>query len=141
MTRLAPHTGAARRMLVAVVAVVTLAACGGRSQSLGTTSSACFHALPTAATSIGHKGKLVGIRLVAPVGRLLLRVPQLRGIGPGKVCLVVFSGQFGPTNVAAPLDTRTGGYVIVVVPPDGSHVVTSIVVTKLPVAFNHPHSL
>ena len=131
----------AGRMTLASAAAIALASCGARGAALGTTSSPCFHAVPTAATSIAHKGKLVGVRLVTPTGRLLQRVPQLAGLGPGKVCLVVFSGQFGPTNVMAPLDTKTGAYVIVVVPPNGSRVLSSIVVQTLPVAFNHPHSL
>lgn len=129
------------RLALASAAVLALVSCGARGAALGTTSSPCFQAVPTAATSIGHRGKLVGVRLVTPTGRMLQRVPQLSGLGPEKVCLVVFSGRFGPTNVAAPLDAHTGTYVIVVVPPNGLRVVTSIVVDKLPLAFSHPHSL
>lgn len=127
--------------LVLAAAVLGLGGCGARGNSLGTTSSACFHAIPPAETSVGHHGKLIGVRLVKPSGAMLQRVPQLRVAADVKVCLVVFEGSFTPTSVAFPLDQSTGSYVIVVCPPDGSRVLVSIVLDRLPLGFSHSHSL
>lgn len=125
---------------VVVAAALTLSGCGGRGAALGTTSSACFHALPPAVASLHHRGRLIGVRMV-DTGRL--RDVMLRTVlGPRrKLCLVAFSGGFAPGDVERPIDQRSGEYVIVAVRPDGSAVLASLIVTRLPLAFRHTHSL
>ena len=125
---------------VVVTAALALSGCGGRGAALGTTSSACFHALPPAVASLHHPGRLIGVRLV-DTGRL--RDAALRAaLAPRrKLCLVAFSGSFAPTDVERPIDQRSGNYVIVAVRPDGSAVLASLIVTRLPLTFRHSHSL
>jgi hypothetical protein len=123
-----------------VAAALSLSGCGGRGAGLGTTSSACFHALPPAVASLHHPGHLIGVRLV-DTGRL--RDPALRAVlAPRrKLCLVAFSGSFAPADVERPIDQRNGNFVMVAVRPDGSAVLASLIVTRLPLGFRHSHSL
>lgn len=125
---------------VVVAASLALSGCGGRGADLGTSSSACFHALPPAVASLHHPGRLLGVRLV-DTGRL--RDPALRAaLAPRrKLCLVAFSGKFSPEDVALPIDRRSGNFVMVAVRPDGSAVLASLIVTRLPLGFRHSHSL
>ena len=117
-----------------------LTACSGRGASLGTTSNPCFHALPPAASAVHGHGHLVGVRLV-DVPKL--KNARLRAALPprGEVCLVAFSGSFGPTTVERPLDDRSGPYVVVAVRTDGGEVFGSLVVVRLPLPFRHGHTL
>ena len=125
---------------VVVAGALALGGCGGRGAALGTTSSACFHALPPAVSSVHHRGRLIGVRLV-DTGKL--RNPAARAaLAPRqKLCLVAFSGGFTPADVERPVDQRTGPYVMVAVRPDGSEVLGSLIVLRLPLAFRHSHSL
>ena len=139
-------TSRLRRRLAALPAAmvltasVALAGCGGRGAALGTTSSACFHALPPAVSSLHHPGRLVGVRLVDTAR---LRDAAVRNaLAPRrKLCLVAFSGGFSPSDVTRPIDQRSGPYVVVAVRPDGSAVVASLIVRRLPLAFRHSHTL
>lgn len=127
--------------LAALVAgALALGGCGGRGAALGTTSSACFHALPAAVSSVHHRGRLIGVRLV-DTGKL--RNPAARAaLAPRqKVCLVAFSGGFTPADVERPVDQRSGPYVVVAVRPDGGAVLGSLIVPRLPLEFRHSHSL
>jgi hypothetical protein len=125
---------------VTITAALALSGCGGRGAGLGTTSSACFHALPPAVASLHHRGRLIGVRMV-DTGRL--RDPGLRAaLAPRrKLCLVAFSGGFGPGDVSGPIDQHSGEYVMVAVRPDGSAVLGSLIVPRLPLGFRHSHSL
>jgi hypothetical protein len=131
------------RSLPAAVLLATalgLAACGGRGAALGTTSNACFHALPPAVSSVHHRGHLIGVRLV-DTSRVRNR-PTREALPPHqKLCLVAFSGGFRPDQVERPVEPRSGEYVVVVVRPDGSAVLGSLIVPRLPLAFRHSHSL
>ena len=137
--------GRTRRLSALPVAALmagtlALGGCGGRGAALGTTSSACFHALPPAVSSVHHRGRLIGVRLV---DTSKLRNPAARAaLAPRqKLCLVAFSGGFTPADVERPVDQRSGPYVVVAVRPDGSAVVGSLIVPRLPLAFRHSHSL
>jgi len=131
---------AAGPVTLVVSAALVLSGCGGRGAVLGTTSSACFHALPPAVASLHRPGRLIGVRLV-DTGRL--RDPAVRAaLAPRrKLCLVAFSGSFSPADVEQPIDQRSGNFVMVAVRPDGSAVLASLIVTRLPLAFRHSHSL
>ena len=140
MRRRAARRVAAGQLAVLLSVAAGLAACGGRGAALGTTSNACFHALPPAVASVHHRGRLIGVRLVDPAH---LRSAAIRSALPPrqKVCLVAFSGGFTPSDVYQPIDQHSGQYVVVAVRPDGSRVLGSLIVRQLPLAFRHSHSL
>lgn len=132
------HPGALAGVLMTVTALVA-AGCGGRGASLGTTSTPCFHALPTAAATVSHRGRLAGVRLV-PLDRLRRRAPEIADLGPGKVCLVAFEGHFSRADVGStlPAGRSAGRYAVVVVTTDGRRVLGSLITEHLPLPFRHP---
>ena len=139
--RPAPRRRAAAGLLAVLLAGgAGLAGCGGRGASLGTTSSPCFHALPSAAASVPANSHLIGVRLF-DIRRL--RSMPLHDVLPNtkEVCLVAFSGVFTPENVAHPVNDRSGPYVVVAVRPDGGVVYGSQVDRRLPLPFRHNHTL
>ncbi|MDA8373278.1 MAG: hypothetical protein M0Z91_03320 [Actinomycetota bacterium] len=91
MKRLTP-TGArvhARALLASLLLVPVLSACAGASAGLGTSSEACFTALPSAYKAVGSRAKLLGVRLLAAgkVGKVVEGLPA----GDGRtLCLLAF---------------------------------------------------
>lgn len=126
-----------RRIAVLVVSIALGlggASCAGHAV-LGTTSSPCFQALPAAADAVAHRGKLVGVRLES-VSRLSRLVPGVPLSGK-RLCLFAFRGDFGPASVQSPSDTASGPYALVIVKPDGSEVLATVVTRRLPQRFRH----
>ena len=121
--------------LAVVAAAVPLASCGARGAALGTTSNACFHAIPAAADAVRHQGKLAGVRLVD--ARRLHRLPEHQQLGANRVCLVAYSGSYRPADVDHPLDRTEGPYAIVAVSPNGRQVLGTVIVHRLPLEFRH----
>jgi hypothetical protein len=126
------HKGAA--LMIAVALGLSASSCAGHAV-LGTTSSPCFQALPAAADAVSHRGTLIGVRLEA-VSRLRHLSPGIRFEGT-RVCLVAFRGDFGPASVQSPFDTVSGPYAMVIVKPDGSKVLGTVVTRRLPQRFRH----
>ena len=123
------------RLAAAALVAVLGASCGVRGLSLGTTSSACFHAIPTAADAVRHQGSLLGVRLVE--ARRLRRLPEHAELGSGKVCLVAYKGRYGPAAVEHPLTQDEGPFAVVAVSSDGRRLLGSDVVRRLPLTFRH----
>lgn len=123
-----------RAFMALALAALSFSGCAGRGATLGTSSSPCFRALPAAAQAVGHQGRFLGVRLVA-ADRLRRRVPEAGALGRRRVCLVAYQGAYRPGDVKHPLDASNGPYVLVAVEPDGSSVLGSIVVGRLPLAF------
>jgi hypothetical protein len=124
--------------VVAAVSGVGLAGCSARGATLGTTSTPCFHALPPATAAVGHRGRLVGVRLI-PVDRLRKRAPQSAPLGKKDLCVVAFEGHFTAGEVKHLLSTSIGAgkYAVVAVTPDGHQVLGSLLLHRLPLAFRH----
>ena len=123
---------------VLTVAGLGLAGCSARGATLGTTSTPCFHALPPATAAVGHHGRLVGVRLI-PVDRLRKRAPESAPLGKKDLCVVAFEGPFTAAEVKHLLSTSIGAgrYAVVAVTPDGHHVLGSLILRRLPLAFRH----
>jgi hypothetical protein len=125
-----------RAVAAGLVLALALSGCAARGASLGTTSSPCFHALPAAAEAVGHQGRFLGVRLV-PVDRLRRRVPDTSVLGKIKVCVVAYKGNYTTAEVSHPLDALPGPYAIVVVKTNGSAVLGTVVLRRLPLVFRH----
>lgn len=119
-----------------VVAGLALSACSSRGASLGTTSSPCFHALPAASETVGPGGHFLGVRLV-PASRLVPRLPQATSLGKAKVCVVAYKGRYSAGQLSHSINDLSGEYAIVVVREDGSVVLATAVLSRLPLAFRH----
>jgi hypothetical protein len=120
----------------AALCCLLLSGCAARGANLGTTSDPCFRALPVAASAVEHDGRFIGVRLVA-ASRLRRRLPSVASLGNQKICLVGFEGHFDSTDVQEPLNDNKGTYAVVAVKTDGSAVLGTAVIDRLPLAFRH----
>jgi hypothetical protein len=129
--------------------VVALGGCASTHNSLGTGSSTCFQALPSASTAVHSKGRLLGVRRVtlsqlrrpsttAPGQPPTSQPPTTLSPSEAKrsVCVVAFQGKFAPGDVqqAAP---RSGNYAIVVIGEHGGAPLRAFVTDNLPLRFRH----
>ena len=127
-----------------VLAASVFAGCSSARVGLGTTDESCYLALPTAAKAVGGHGHLEGIRKYTVSG--------LKGIAPRlyaflvsqapktqAVCLAGYSGAFTKGMVMKPLAQPTGKLAVVVVTSPGNKLLGTVILTKLPVRFEHTH--
>ncbi len=125
-----------------VVAASLLTACSAARTGQGTTDESCYLALPTAAKAIGGHGHLHGIRKFTLAG--------LRGVAPRlytrladdvpkhqNVCLAAYTGHFTASSVSKPLGRPTGTLAVAVVTTPGNKLLGTLILTKLPVRFQH----
>jgi hypothetical protein len=148
-----------------VVGVVALGGCASTHNSLGTGSSPCFQALPSATKAVHSKGRLVGVRRVSlsqlrkPLSMPPSSTPgsstpapsvppssEPRAFPPSTelsnpsnraVCVVAFQGTYGPGDVEHETVQRSGNYAIVVVGEHGGVPLRSFVTDRLPLRFRH----
>ncbi len=125
-----------------VVAASLLAACSAARTGQGTTAESCYLALPTAAKAVGGHGHLAGVRKftlsglhgVAPrlYKRLADDVPKKQD-----VCVVAYTGHFSADMVSKAMGRPTGKLAVVVVTTPGNKLLGTLVLTKIPVRFQH----
>ena len=124
-----------RLCTAAAVAALTLAAaCVSPRNSLGTTTSPCFRAIPVAAAMVHHQGVLIGVRRGG--GERFDRRGAVRPARGRGICLVAYHGHYGPTTVDKPVTRATGDYAVAVVSLAGDRPLRTIV-TSMPVRFRH----
>jgi hypothetical protein len=127
-----------------VLAATLLASCSTARSDFGTTDASCYLALPTAAKAVGGHGHLEGVRkytlsnlrTVAPrlYGRLADDVSKKQG-----VCIAGYSGHFTATEVSKPLGHPSGTLAVAVVTTPANKLLGTLILTKLPVRFQHTH--
>lgn len=131
-------------MVGAAVAVVSaLAACTTARNSLGTTNSSCYEALPLAASAVHHRGILLGVRLADVSSLRTTRRVHLAAISEGtsvrRVCLVAYRGHFEGSAVVKPIGRpRRGPLAIVVLEFPHVKLLGTVVIRHVPVRFGHP---
>ncbi len=125
-----------------VLGVITLGGCASTHNSLGTGSSPCFQALPSATKAVHNKGRLIGVRRVAL--SQLRRPPTTPPSQPNQpsqpqraVCVVGFQGNFAPGDVDHETVRRSGNYAVVVVGEHGGEPIRAFVTNQLPLRFRH----
>jgi hypothetical protein len=127
-----------------VVAATLLASCSTARTDFGTTDASCYLALPTAAKAVGGHGHLEGVRKytlsnlrsVAPklYTQLADDVSKKQG-----VCIAGYTGHFSATEVSKPLGHPTGTLAVAVVTTPGNELLGTLILTRLPVRFQHTH--
>ena len=132
--------------------VVALGGCASTHNSLGTGSSACFQALPSATKAVHSKGRLLGVRRVklsqlhrpstAPGQSSTSQTSQPpTTLSPSEanrsVCVVAFQGKYAPGDVDHETVPRSGNYAVVVVGEHGGEPVRAFVTDTLPLRFRH----
>jgi hypothetical protein len=144
MTRSTTHTRLASLAAALVLASTLLASCSTARSDFGTTDASCYLALPTAAKAVGGHGHLEGVRKytlgslrsVAPklYNRLADDVSKKQG-----VCVAGYSGHFTASEVSKPLGHPSGTLAVAVVATPGNKLLGTLILTKLPVRFQHTH--
>jgi hypothetical protein len=124
------------------VGVVALGGCASAHNSLGTGSSACFQALPSATQAVHSKGRLVGVRRVSLSQlRRPPTTPSSETTAPNQpnrsVCVVAFQGKYAPGDVDHETAPRSGNYAVVVVGEHGGQPIRAFVTDQLPLRFRH----
>ena len=129
------------RSLVVVLASL-LSACSAARNGLGTTDESCYLALPTAAMAVGGHAHLAGVRKFT-LGGLHSVDPRLYGhltadVPKGQsVCLAAYTGHFAASTVSKPFGRPVGTVAVVVVTTPANHLLGTLVLTKIPVRFEH----
>jgi hypothetical protein len=141
-TRVAARVGS---LFAAVaVAALLLAACSTARTDYGSTDAGCYLALPTAADAVGGHGHLEGVRKytlsqmrsVAPrlYNRLATNLSKKQG-----VCIAGYTGHFTAGQVTKPIGHPSGTLAVAVVTTPGNKLLGTLILTKLPVRFQHTH--
>jgi hypothetical protein len=127
-----------------VLGASAFAGCSSAHAGLGTTDESCYLALPTASKAVGGHGHFAGIRKYT-VGGLKGMAPQLYDalsdqVGSHQaVCLAGYTGTFTSGMVTKPLGRPTGKLAVVVVTSPGNKVLGTLILSKIPVRFQHTH--
>ena len=121
-----------------------LASCSAARTGLGTTDESCYLALPTAAKAVGGHGHLEGVRKYT-LGNLRGVAPRLYGrladdVPKGQsVCVAGYTGHFTSSEVSKPLGRPSGTLAVAVVTTPANKLLGTLILTKLPVRFEHTH--
>ncbi len=127
-----------------VLAASLLASCSSARTDLGTTDESCYLALPTAAKAVGGHGHLEGVRKLS-FGSLQTMAPRLYARlahQAGKkqsVCIAGYTGHFTSSEVSKPLGRPSGTLAVAVVTGTGNKLLGTLILTKLPLRFQHTH--
>ncbi len=127
-----------------LVGASALGACSAARSGLGTTDESCYLALPTTAKAVGGHGHLAGVRKLSLSG-LQSVSPRLSddvaaSVPKGQsVCLAGYTGRFNASSVAKPLGRQAGTVAVVVVTTPGNELLATLILTRIPVRFEHSH--
>jgi hypothetical protein len=127
-----------------VLAAALLASCSTARTDFGTTDASCYLALPTAAKAVGGHGHLEGVRKYT-LGNLRSVAPRLYKRLAGDVsqkqgvCIAGYSGHFTAAEVSKPLGHPSGTLAVAVVTTPANKLLGTLILTKLPVRFEHTH--
>jgi hypothetical protein len=135
------------RWLVGIVTLVvglSATGCTAARNSLGTSDSGCYVALPSARAALHRPATFQGVRLVSV--RSLRHIHRLYGVAtesPARnvkaVCLVAFTGHFTTSTVTEPHGRSEGSFAVVVVEYPDNHLLGTLIFSHVPVRFAHTH--
>jgi hypothetical protein len=138
------RTRAAALVAALVLAASVLASCSSARTDLGTTDESCYLALPTAAKAVGGHGHLEGVRkltfanLHAMAPRLYTKLSH-EATKKQAICIAGYTGHFKASEVSKPLGRPSGTLAVAVVTSPGNKLLGTLILTKLPVRFQHTH--
>ena len=126
------------------LAGLVLVGCSAARTDVGTTDETCYLALPTAAHAVGPGAHFVGIRKY--------EMSSLKGISPRlyaqmvktepakqAVCIAAYTGHFSSYTVVKPLGRPVGTLAVAVIKTPGNELLGTLILTKIPVRFQHTH--
>jgi hypothetical protein len=135
------------RRVGAVVAGLVLSGsvfvgCSAARTDVGTTDESCYLALPTAADAVGPGAHFIGVRKYT-MSSLKGVAPRLYGfmsksVSPKQaVCLAAYRGHFDSYTVTKPIGHPAGTLAVAVVKTPGNELLGTLILTKIPVRFQH----
>jgi hypothetical protein len=126
------------------LAATLLAACSTARSDFGTTDASCYLVLPTASKAVGGHGHLEGVRKYT--------LSSLRNVAPRlyrrladdvskkqAVCVAGYSGHFTSSEVSRAMGQPSGTLAVAVVATPSNKLLGTLILTKLPVRFQHTH--
>jgi hypothetical protein len=120
------------------------AGCSAARTDVGTADESCYLALPTAAHAVGPGAHFIGVRKYA-VSSLKGIAPRfyndmVRSVSPKQaVCIAAYTGHFTSYTVIKPLGRPAGTLAVAVVKTPGNKLVGTLILSKIPVRFQHTH--
>lgn len=133
-------------LVVAALALGLLAGCTSARDTLGTSSSQCFRAVPVAEAAVEHRGTFVGVRLIGAAQlrhRQQMRQLLAARAGPKvrSLCIVTFHGHFDIDQVkkafGMPPPEGEGIYAVAVVSSPQNELIGTLVLTRQPLSVRH----
>jgi hypothetical protein len=143
-TRTRTRTRVASLTVALVLAATLLASCSTARSDFGTTDASCYLALPTAAKAVGSHAHLEGVRKYT-LGSLRSVAPRLYNrlandvSKKQAVCIAGYSGHFTSSDVSKAMGDPSGTLAVAVVSTPGNKLLGTLILTKLPVRFQHTH--
>lgn len=131
-------------LVVVTLAVCLLAGCTSARNSLGTSDSSCYLALPSAKQAAGPHSKFIGVHQFT-LSSLHRKDPRLfdflTGVKPTsqRVCIIEFSGSFTHASVQKPLGKSSGRLAVVISEAPSNHLLGTVIFHHPPLDFAHPH--
>lgn len=131
---------------VALVVSVSLAACTSPRNTLGTSSSLCYRAVPVATDAVHDRGKLSGVRVFGPRDlqrhqELLADLERRAGHPLHTLCVVSFHGEFRFDQVDRPVGHAppggSGPFAVVVVTSPQNTLLGTFVLSREPLPLRH----
>jgi hypothetical protein len=119
-----------------------LAGCSAARIDVGTTDETCYLALPTAAHAVGAHAHFVGVRKYS-MSELKGVVPKLYAAlsksvsSKQSVCLAAYTGHFSSYTVVKPQGHPAGTLAVAVVKSPGNELLGTVILSKIPVRFQH----
>jgi len=136
-----------RRLAGGLAGCLLLAAlasgCTSARNSLGTSDSSCYLALPAAERAVHGHGHLEGVHLFS-LAALRQKAPHLyRTIAPervtSRVCVVAFDGFFTTSSVSDPRGRSAGRLAVVVATTPANRLLGTVIFVRPPLHFGHSH--
>jgi hypothetical protein len=131
-------------LAVGMLTVCLLAGCTSVRNSLGTSDSSCYIALPTATGSVGSHGKLIGVRQFTVRSLHQKAPPVFLALTVGKassqhLCVIEFVGTFTRSSVEMPFGQPSGRLAVVVTEAPSNRLLGTVIFKSPPLQFNHDH--
>jgi hypothetical protein len=118
--------------------------CSSARVDVGTADESCYLALPTAAHAVGPHAHFIGVRKYT--------MADLKGLAPrlyhyltmaasprSSVCIAAYTGHFTSSSVSKPLGRPSGTLAVPVIKSPSNKLVGTLILTKVPVRFQHTH--
>ena len=131
-------------LAVGTLTVCLLAGCTSVRNSLGTSDSSCYIALPTATGSVGSHSKLIGVHQFTVRSLDQKAPPVFRGLSAGRpssqhLCVIEFVGTFTRSSVERPFGRASGRLAVVVTEVPSNRLLGTVIFKRPPLQFDHDH--